>query len=481
MQTVFPHTKTPVLLVIGDLMVDHTILGTVSKLANEGPIPVLHKQTEVWTLGGCGNVAVNCKALGADVFLFSAIGDDAGGTQALELIRDNSIKWIGSTISNYRTTIKHRGFADSKLVFRYDDEEFLHTPLTQSLLHFLKDTPVDAVLFSDYKKGVCNKELIKEVIEYCSANNIPTTVDPKGDFRMYNGCTIIKPNREETIRFLQSYCNESIEDINACQTISSLLAKHVSCSYTCITMAKDGLCLYSTKDSSITSAKTQSIEVIDVTGAGDIVNSVLGYSLACNISISDMARCAAFLATQSVQHKGTYILQPQDFFELRNYLKQSKCIQLEDLAFLSSKPRIVFTNGCFDLLHAGHIQSLQFAKRQGELLVVGINSDESVRELKGASRPILSIHERVRVLEAVECVDYICVFSNEDMLMEIVKTLRPSVLVKGEEYREKHIPSAIYAGKVEFAPAYPGISTTEILRRQLPRERGGGGGGVGGI
>jgi D-beta-D-heptose 7-phosphate kinase / D-beta-D-heptose 1-phosphate adenosyltransferase len=458
-----PFSHTPALLVIGDLMIDHTILGKATKLANEGPIPVLHQSIESWTLGGCGNVAVNCRALGATVHLFAAVGPDAPGKLARDLLEKHQINWIGEILPEYQTTTKHRGFADSKLMFRYDQEIHLTHFLTQALTTFIESTPLDAILFSDYNKGICSDELIQKVMALAKKLSIHTIVDPKGDFRRYSGCTVLKPNRDEASRFIHTYVNQTV-NLNSLDTIHTLLLQSVAPLHNCITMAKEGLSI-SSSNKDIVFAKTQSIEVIDVTGAGDIVNAVLGVCFACRAPLSLTATCAAFLATQSVQHKGTYILQDEDFAALTNHLRQSKRINVDELATVRQEgKKVIFTNGCFDLLHAGHIQSLRFAKAQGDILVVGVNSDASIRRLKGPSRPILLQEERLAALEALECVDYICVFE-DDSPLNLVRVLRPDILVKGEDYKGKEMRSAEFAGEVVFAPLRPSLSTTEIIRR----------------
>lgn len=452
-------------------MIDHTILGSATKLANEGPIPVLHADREIWTLGGCGNVAVNCKALGATVYVYSVVGDDASGKRAFELLDEHGILWCGATpLPAYHTTTKHRGFADSKLMFRYDEEEQT-PPFTPDFQSLFKKIRFDAVIFSDYSKGVCRPERIQQVLDLCRSMSIPTIVDPKGDFRQYKGCTLLKPNREETIRFLQKYkfLEPSDHSFVPLETLHALLQEHVTPDYTCITRAKEGLSIYSSSGERV-EARTQPIEVIDVTGAGDIVNAVLGYCLAVKLPIATAAISAAFLATQSVQHKGTYRLQPIDFFLLAQHIHPTKRIESWQLASLPrDTKRIVFTNGCFDLVHAGHIENLRFAKAQGDILVVAVNSDESVKRLKGEQRPLLTLEERITILESLESVDYICSFTEEEELVELVKTLHPAVLVKGDDYKGKEIPAAAYADTVVYAPLREGISTTALLARILKK------------
>lgn len=477
MQSVFPNLKhpPPTILVIGDVMIDHTILGNATKLANEGPIPVLHESNETWTLGGCGNVAVNCKALGAKVYLCSMLGTDESGGIARQLLDHYEIEWIGISSKEHPTTTKHRGFADSKLMFRYDQEAVYKQNMfsvIDSLLAFFQKNHIDAVIFSDYNKGFCDMSLISTVLYQCKERNIPTVVDPKGDFRKYAGCTVLKPNRDEATKFIQKYLPSQTlpSDSQAnLDTLHRILLEACECKYTCITMAKEGLTIREGATGIVHRAKTQPIEVIDVTGAGDVVNAVLGYCLAVKFSMEMTAKSASFLATQSVQHKGTYVLKPHDFMALALHLKPSKRLTKEDFGYLQREGKtVVFTNGCFDLVHAGHVQSLKFAKEQGDVLVLGVNSDASIKSLKGPSRPILTLEERLGVLEALECVDYVCVME-EDSPVDLVKALQPDVLVKGEDYRGKEIKSSEFVKRVVLAPLKPMISTTSIITRILSR------------
>lgn len=476
MQTIFPHTKPrPNIIVFGDLILDHGIHGTVNKLANEGPIPVLHQSYETWSLGGAANVAANLVAMGANVYLGAAIGKDSAGEKALQLLKQNHINWVGIEDDNFPTIVKTRGFMGSKLLFRYDQEEcnisipvvFKYNSIISNLF---KNNTFNAVVFSDYNKGFCNKSTIDVVFYNCTqcAIQIPIIVDPKGDFRKYKDCTLIKPNFDEATRYYDEYAPSSSPLSPKASTKQDFLKKYhkwlhtsTNCKYSCITCSKDGISL-SHVQGNILSASTQPIDVIDVTGAGDIVTAVAAYCLAVSISPQSMIKVATYLATQSVQHRGTYVLKSTDFWSARTRIHESKRIFFEDIPKIPRDKSIVFTNGCFDLLHPGHVQSLEFAKSQGEVLIVGINSDESVRALKGPTRPIQTLETRIKMLESLQCIDYVISF-NEISPSKVVEALRPSVLVKGADYANKKIHSAEFAEKIVLCPLKPGMSTSNLI------------------
>jgi D-beta-D-heptose 7-phosphate kinase/D-beta-D-heptose 1-phosphate adenosyltransferase len=478
MLRIFPSLsqKKPTIMVFGDLILDHTIFGETNKLANEAPIPVLLQKTDLWTLGGCGNVAANLVAMGANVILCSAIGDDSNSERALQMIKSNGITWNGIAFPKHITTVKHRGFSGSKLIFRYDQEctDFLNYQkymfdYIYECLRYISNTTIDAVVFSDYNKGFCSTSNILSLIPKLIEKSIPIIVDPKGDFKKYLGCTFIKPNYDEAGKYYKDYCPDEKTKLTHDQLLEkyhSWLRQSVKPTYSCITRAKDGISLCKSSTCEFFTSKTPAIDVIDVTGAGDVVTAACAFSFAIGLDPQTMINSATFLATQSVQHRGTYICKNTDFWNLRKHLHTTKCISNEDLVYVPRDERIVFTNGCFDLLHAGHLSSLEFAKKQGDILVVGINSDESIQRLKGPMRPIQTLKDRIAMLEGIQCVDYIIPF-NEDTPKGIVEILKPSVLVKGEDYINKHINSAEFAEKVVFVPMKPETSTTSTISRIL--------------
>ena len=463
MDVIFQEQSKGPIIVFGDIMIDRTLIGTCSRLANEGAVPVFVQNSEKFTLGGCGNVAANLLAMGADVILFSVVGGD----NIVEPLFLNKNNLYVSVNKDTKTTIKTRGFADNKLVIRLDNEASNVTLIDSIILKIgikscIETRKPSCVVISDYNRGVCTEDLCQTIISICKEYNIPIVVDPKVDSKKYKGCTLIKPNFAEAVR-LTGLNNLTIDQYHR------ELYKLTNSSLTCITNADKGLSLYDHSKNCEYSYKMPKVEVCDVTGAGDIVCATLAYCLSLGISNDQMVKYAVFLATQSVKYAGSYVLQESDFWALRFYLNPTKIIFRDNLKNIPSNKKIVFTNGCFDILHKGHIDSLREAKKFGDILVVGINSDESIRKLKGAQRPILSLENRLAILNAIEYVDYLIVFS-EDTPLNILQELRPNVYVKGEEYRGKYLEGSNYADKIEYISFTTNISTTQIVDNILKKQ-----------
>jgi D-beta-D-heptose 7-phosphate kinase/D-beta-D-heptose 1-phosphate adenosyltransferase len=457
METIFYEKPRGPIIVFGDIMVDRTLTGTCSRLANEGAVPVFVQNSEKFTLGGCGNVAANLLAMGAEVLLFSVVGGD----KVCEPLFLNKKNLYVSVNKDTTTTIKTRGFADNKLVLRLDNEASKVTLIDTMILKISIKTCIETrnpscVVISDYNRGVCTEDLCQTIISMCNQYNIPVVVDPKVDAKKYKGCTLIKPNFAEAARIT------GLPSSLALTQYHRQLYKLTNSSLTCITNADKGMSLYDHTRCLEYSYKMPQVEVCDVTGAGDIVCATLAYCLSLKISYDQMVKCAVFLATQSVQHAGSYVLQQSDFWALRFHLNPSKIIFRNNLKNIPRNKKIVFTNGCFDILHKGHIDSLREAKKFGDILIVGVNSDESIRKLKGDKRPILSLDNRLAILNAIEYVDYVIVFG-EDTPLNILRELRPNVYVKGEEYRGKYLEGSNYADKTEYIPFYTNVSTTQIV------------------
>ena len=464
METIFTQSPKGPIIVFGDIMIDRTLTGTCSRLANEGAVPVFVQNSEKFTLGGCGNVAANLLAMGADVILFSVVGGD----NIVEPLFLNKNNLYVSVNKDTKTTIKTRGFADNKLVLRLDDEASNVTLVDSIILKIgikscIEKRKPSCVIISDYNRGVCTEDLCQTIISMCNQYNIPVVVDPKIDAKKYKGCTLIKPNFAEAGR-ITGLSGLTIEQYHR------ELYKLTNSTLTCITNADKGMSLYDHTRSYEYSYKMPSVEVCDVTGAGDIVCATLAYCLSLNICYEQMVKCAVFLATQSVQHAGSYVLQNSDFWALRFHLNPSKIIFRDNLKNIPRNKKIVFTNGCFDILHKGHIDSLRESKKFGDVLIVGVNSDESIRKLKGEKRPILSLENRLAVLNAIEYVDYVIVFG-EDTPLRILQELRPNVYVKGGEYCGKYLEGSTYADKTEYIPFYTNVSTTQIVNNILKTHR----------
>jgi D-beta-D-heptose 7-phosphate kinase/D-beta-D-heptose 1-phosphate adenosyltransferase len=453
----------PTIMVLGDIFLDHSLYGEVHKIANESPTPVLQASKESYTLGGAGNVMMNLRALGANVISMCPIGQNDAGKTVRKLIYQYGIQDFGIESPTYKTPIKHRGFAGKKHLFRYDVEEVHnhHETVYRETLGLMecliKHNTIKAIVCSDYNKGLFTDDFASAVIQMANKYNIPTIVDPKGNFSKYAGCTFLKPNYSEAQKATH------VHGLTANFEALRLLVKPT---YTCITMAEKGLYICENKNGHITHAPTQKIDVIDVTGAGDIVTAVVAYCFSNQATVDFMAKSAAFLATQSVQHVGTYVIQQDDLWELYRQSNPFKIIsEIQHLPTLPRhKKRIVFTNGCFDMFHAGHLESLKYAKKLGDILIVGVNSDASIQALKGPNRPIIPLEQRVQILEALECVDYIVPFDTitPEHLLEMI---RPHIYVKGAEYAGHEFSAAKYVDMIHLNPMITGVSTTKIIQK----------------
>jgi D-beta-D-heptose 7-phosphate kinase/D-beta-D-heptose 1-phosphate adenosyltransferase len=458
MNSVFHGTTAPNILVFGDMILDHTITGSCTRLANEGPFPVLTHENETVTLGGCGNVAANLKAMGANVYICTTIGND----NIVQNLFNDPINLFASVNPFIHTTVKKRYFSNNKAIFKADSIGSIVTndnkyQMKLSLETLFIHCKIDAVVISDYNLGVCSEELCHYIIKICKKAKIPVIVDPKVDVTKYIGATLIKPNLSEAKRITGLPNNLPMS------VYHKALYKQTGSWLTVITNADEGMSMYDHALGKEMTYKVPKVEVYDVTGAGDIVCASLAYGLATGFSLQEMLKTSVFLATQSVKHPGSYVLNSDDFWALSCHLKPSKQITLNDIPFLPQSKKIVFTNGCFDLLHIGHIESLQAAKKHGDILVVGVNSDASVSKLKGPQRPIINQHIRMKMLEALECVDYVILFE-EQTPANILRTLKPDVYVKGEEYKNTILFGAEYAKSVKFIPMKTNISTSMLIK-----------------
>lgn len=476
-------------IVIGDLIFDHYIYGNVNKIANEAPIPVLLQNNEKWNLGGCGNVALNvCSLMDFNkdclndnkVHLLSVSGENVGEyLSKINMNKNLNLKIIAS--KRRKNTIKHRFYNHNYLMFRYDEEEvnFIDEELENLLFknfEGLLNSQIHSVIFSDYNKGVLTPKICSTIIEICNARNIPTIVDPKNNFEKYKNCTVIKPNLNEAKNFLTNLNENFNEDLSKIlnEDLNKILIKNhkvicekINSKYSMITLSNKGLSLFDSKNYMIYSSNVESKEVIDVTGAGDVVNAILGYYWN-KISFSEIARISNTLATISVQHSGSYVITQNDISSVHKSLNiKNKLITFEELNFIDrSNKKLVFTNGCFDLLHIGHLESLKFAKNQGDILVVGLNSDESVKKLKGETRPIHNQDTRSQILGALELVDYVIIF-NEETPLKIIEYLKPDCLVKGSDYEGKKVIGSEFCKELKLFEYIEGNSTTETIYKLI--------------
>ncbi len=480
----FDNKKRPKILVVGDLILDEYIWGSINRISPEAPVPVLESKSENLSLGGAANVANNLVALGCEVYIAGGIGRDEKGDKLLDLIKNRSIHTDGIYRFVHRpTTSKIRVIAHNQQVLRIDKED--DRPITEEtenkFIQYIRAVvpEMDGVICSDYHKGILTEKITSAIMGSAKKSRKQVVVDPKGtDFHKYNGATVITPNQNEVERVAPIKIN-SREDLDRAAEYLLSLTKAEGI---LVTRGKDGMIYYSKKEKPF-EISTVAKEVYDVTGAGDTVISVFGMSLFSSFSYGEAAWLANMAAGIVVGKIGTAVVtleEINEFLEEEMLRTSNTVLELNEVKQIASLAKsvgkkIVFTNGCFDLIHGGHIEFLQQAKKKGDLLILGLNSDESVRAIKGEGRPIKSQEERANILSALQDVDYITVF-NETTPESLIREIRPDILVKGDDYKLEDVVGREivegYGAKVELIPIVKGLSTTQTVDKILDAHRG---------
>lgn len=457
------NIRRPRIIVFGDIMLDVLINGAIDKIANEAPIPVLHSQTIKRELGGCGNVLMNLESIGCEqLFIFSMIGADEYGESIKRILEKYPVTAELYSDDTYTTTVKTRGFANKKLIFRYDIEKKaelseLHTRMIETTLQsIIKEQKIDSIILSDYNKGFMTKSLCQMIIKIAKENGIPTFVDPKVNYNKFIGCTVFKPNIKEIKDiFSITYSFDKLKDIHL------EIQERVKCNDTLLTLSEQGI-TYLTGAGEFIHEPTIPTEVNDVTGAGDIVLAVIAYFYG-TVTNTELIRLATWAGTHSVKYTGTYILQRSDILESYKAINGNKYISVDALKYL--KNPIVFTNGCFDIVHEGHIALFKYCKsikQAGGYVVVAVNGDESIKSLKGPSRPINNLKARVALLNEFETIDWVVSF-NEQTPYNILEQIRPNIIVKGGDYEADSIIGKEFCNEVRIFKFMEGKSTTNII------------------
>ena len=499
----------PKILVIGDLILDHYVWGNCERISPEAPVQVIEVTKETLSLGGACNVANNLVALEAEVFICGMIGADEAGEKLKYQLQALHIHTQGIYIHKNRpTTKKSRIIAAHQQVLRVDkeDKESIDQKGESFILDFsaqlIKNHKIDCIVLSDYQKGVLSPKLTQELITLAKKSKIKILIDPKcKDYQKYRGATLLTPNKKEA----KEATNISICDQESLLLTAKKLKQICDLEFSLITLSEDGIAIL---DKTLQTIPTVAKEVFDVTGAGDTVIAALAYMLSLQKNILQsvyFANAAAAVvvnkigsATASKEEIVTYLrknnLLNSQFIDSHflSTLQENKhkesplCLQLQNTpqrirnykdkyispthledfikALENLESKIIFTNGCFDVLHLGHIDYLNKAKNLGDLLIIGLNSDNSIKTLKGKNRPINSQYDRIAMLCALECVDFVIIFEEETPL-ELIKKIKPDILVKGKDYLNQEIIGSNIAKEVVLIDYIEGKSSTAIIEK----------------
>jgi len=476
-----PDFRNCRIMVLGDVMLDRYLMGEVKRISPEAPVPVLRVKERYEALGGAGNVCNNLVNLGCTTVLLGITGEDLDGKALKELCGQKGID-NHLLIDQLRPTItKTRIMAREQQLLRLDEEESncLSDLIRSELLtRFAEHLPAcQAVILSDYGKGIFQTpDFCQMVISLANKRGVPVLVDPKGkQWERYRFATCITPNASELEQVAESAIQNEPQLSKEAERIRGIYEVR----WLLVTRGSKGMCLLGPQKEPLI-IPTIAREVYDVSGAGDTVIATLAACVACGLSFPEAARVANIAAGIVVGKLGT---QPVTAAELQNALvlaesgnglhgagkiSSADSAQMQVLAWRSNGGKIVFTNGCFDLLHPGHIHLLHQARALGDRLIVGLNTDSSVRRLKGPGRPILSENDRAILLAALSCVDLVVRF-DEDTPLALIETLRPDVLVKGNDYRIDQVVGResveAYGGRIELVSVLTGHSTTNISNK----------------
>jgi D-beta-D-heptose 7-phosphate kinase / D-beta-D-heptose 1-phosphate adenosyltransferase len=483
---VIEKLSSAVVVCAGDVMLDSFVYGDVSRISPEAPIPVLRIARHQSMLGGAGNAVRNLSALGCGVRFFSATGDDAEAAEISGLLKD-----LPGTCAmlhpepGRQTPTKTRYIAQGQQLLRADNEstDEVKQKTAENLLAAFT-AAVDGcsvVLLSDYAKGLLNGRRAQEFILAARAAGKPVIVDPKGrDFRRYRNATLLKPN----LRELAEATGLPVSGTAAQETAARQLLNDTAAESILVTLGADGMMLLPA-DGPMIRFPALAREVYDVSGAGDTVAAVLAAAVGSGSSFQDAVEVANIAAGMVVGRAGTAVVSVVEIAEevrrgqfghgvpagaAAKVLTPSNAIERSQ-TWTQSGLTVGFTNGCFDLLHPGHLRLLETARAHCDRLLVGLNSDQSVKRLKGDSRPVQDQMSRALVLASLSCVDGVVIFG-EDTPLELIHALRPNLLVKGGEYRPDQVVGASlvesWGGKLLLVDMIPGWSTTDTLSRLTP-------------
>ncbi len=466
---ILPFFEQARVTIVGDVMLDHYSHGATNRISPEAPVPIVLVEETHNRAGGAANVAMNVAELGCSTQLLGVIGDDQNGRCLSNIVKNKGVESSLVALPHFPTMTKHRVLSHHQQLLRVDVEAPLPSgaalKISQATPELLDNT--DVLVISDYGKGAVSQP--QALIQQARDRGIPVLIDPKGeDFIRYHGATLITPNQKEFEAVVGS-CDSRDIMIERGQSLIETLAL----SALLITLGHNGMLLL-TQGSEPLHIPTRAKAVFDVTGAGDTVIATIAASLAAKQSLADAVRLANVAAGWVVGQVGTTAVTTDQLqIALSKSGSASKCVSEAQLLSLVKHQQvagesIVMTNGCFDLLHPGHVEYLEEAKALGHRLIIAVNDDASVRRLKGRSRPINTLEARMRVLAALQCIDWVVAFS-EDTPARLIEAVAPNILVKGGDYQPEQIAGsqAVWqqGGQVLTIPLQPNCSTTGVIEK----------------
>lgn len=470
------HGKT--VLVVGDVILDSFVYGSVQRISREAPAPILSETRRTDMLGGAGNLARNIESLGGQAHLISAIGADGEGARIKALAEQSCGDRAAFIEQGQRQTpskIRYVSKAQQMFCVDRDPSGQLGQDDAKALLDEVKHrlNVCDLVVLSDYGRGILTPYVSRAVIDLARAAGKPVTVDPRGhDYTRYDGATLIKPNADELAAETGLAVTDDTSAENALKALSKIVPQTTAL---IVTRGAGGMSLR-TATGTFSHHSSRPREVFDVSGAGDTALAALSLSLAAGVDLSECMAIADLAAGVAVTKPGTAIVEPYEILDDAGIGEQApdwRVMSREDAATLCAHWReqglkVGFTNGCFDILHPGHLSVLRYAASACDRLIVGLNSDASVSRLKGEDRPINSQQSRAVMLASLEMTDRIVVFE-DDTPEELIQALKPDVMIKGADYQVDDLPGAAFikanGGEVLLAPLLDGLSTTRIVEK----------------
>ena len=439
--------------VIGDVMIDWYLHGESSRISPEAPVPVVNFKESKFQLGGAANVANNLKHLEIEPFLIGAVGKDHFGSLLKEHLKVEKIKFNLLSEKSFQTICKQRLMSSNQQLARIDYEQYFHASKLSNILNtFTKNiAKTDLIIVSDYGKGTVSNA--RKLIQSTRKLKKKILIDPKGkDFTKYKGANLITPNKSEFENIMGKVGSK--KDL---ENKAKKMLEHLDLESLIVTLGSEGMYVLTKSNKKIIGNFINAYpqEVFDVSGAGDTTISALGAALSEDNDIFSAAKFANLAASISVSKLGTSTVSKD---EVTN-LEASKS---------NREQVIVFTNGCFDIIHSGHLDLLKEAKSYGDKLIVGLNSDKSVRKLKGPERPIIGQSERKKILSALKFVDEVIIF-NEENPLKLIKKLKPSILVKGADYKKEQVVGGVfvesYGGEIKLVKLTKGKSSSKIINK----------------